>query len=227
MIVCFSFSTGSTKAKKIKISEKTIPLRRLSISFSLKSLISFPTIYIINQDYSILKLLTRINLVIFIICVLTISTLKAKEPFLAMHMHTYSNDVQKFSANNYSFECTPYGVHTLERLYKNTKKGSNCHINIEKYYKNNPKDKYIARNIFKKKQFYHVEIKNTECIVHIKGQISFSEFLLSKGLAIIKLDFRDEEYYAYYNALQLKAKEEKRGLWKENIFNDCMVEADR
>lgn len=226
MRVCFFFSTGSTNASTININEKTTPLRRLSISFSLKSLISSP-LKNINFNYSILYPYIRTFLVILMICIFSISTLKAKEPFLAMHLKTYSNDMQRFSANNYSFECTPYGISTLERLYNNSKENSPCQKSIEKFYKKNPLLKYYADKLFKYKQIYHIEVKNTECLIYAKGQMNFSELLLGEGLALMQLNFNDEEFKAYFSSLQAKARREKKGLWGENIFNDCISELDR
>jgi hypothetical protein len=171
-----------------------------------------------------LKSHMRTKTVFAIICICITSTIIAKEPLLAMLENTLSNEIQKFGINNYSFKCKPYGVLTLERLYSDAKKGSLCQSSIDDFYKKNPKLKYYSEMILEYKQRYHIEIKETECIIYAKGEMTLSELLLNEGLAIKKPTLKDEEFDDYFTLAQRKAKIEKKGLWKEKIFNSCIEE---
>ncbi|NPA60206.1 MAG: hypothetical protein GXO30_07070, partial [Epsilonproteobacteria bacterium] len=66
-----------------------------------------------------------------------------------------------------------------------------------------------------------VEIKNDECVLHLKAQKSISEILLSKGLAIVKPLFMDDEFKGRFILVQNGAKLQKIGLWNTNIFKEC------
>ncbi len=171
-----------------------------------------------------LKLYMRKKIIFAMICFCIINNLGAKEPLLARLEGTISNEIQKFGIQNYTFECKPYGILTLEALYKSSKTDSVCQKSIDRYYKKNPKLKYYADRILKYKQLYHIEIKNRECAIYAKGQTTLSELLLYEGLALKKPMFRDEEFDSYFTNAQRKAKIEKKGLWGENIFANCVKE---
>ena len=169
-----------------------------------------------------LHMLRKIN--IFILYVLLSLTMEAKEPTLAILNDTISNEVQEFGIGNYTFECRPYGILTLERLYSTAKPGSICRNDIDMFYKKNPKFKYYANRLLEYKQTYHVEIKDSECILYARGQVTLSELLLVEGLAVKKPMFKDEEFVSYFTLAQRKAKIDKKGLWGEKIFNNCIAE---
>lgn len=175
-------------------------------------------------NYNMLKLYMLRKISIFILYILLSLSLDAKEPVLAILNNITSNEVQKFSIGSYTFECRLYGVLSLEKLYDMAKQGSICQNSIDKFYKKNPKLKYYADGLLECKQQYHVEIKDSECILYAKGQMTLSELLLMEGLAIKKPMLKDEEFESYYASAQRKAKIEKKGLWGENISNSCIEE---
>jgi len=159
-----------------------------------------------------------------IIYINILSNLVAKEPLLAILDTIVSNETQIFSIKNFTLECKPYGVITLEKLYTSSQKNSICQKSIEKFYIKNPILQEFANRLLKSKQKYRIEVKNSTCIIYAKGEITFSELLLSAGLAIKQPIFKDEEFKSYYISAQRKAKIDKKGLWNENIFNDCIKE---
>lgn len=167
-------------------------------------------------------MLRKIN--IFIVYVVLSLSVDAKEPVLAILNKTVSNEVQMFGIGKYTFECKPYGLLTLEKLYNSSKSGSMCRDNIDKFYKKNPNLKYYADSLLEDRQQYHVEIRDSNCILYARGQMTLSELLLVKGLAILKPKFKDEEFDGYYTLAQRKAKVDKKGLWDEKIFSSCIEE---
>ena len=60
--------------------------------------------------------------------------LKANEPTMALLVNVISNDMQEFKIGIYKFSCTPYGIYTLEALYKTAKEDSLCRSSIKKFY---------------------------------------------------------------------------------------------
>ncbi|WP_294966854.1 hypothetical protein [Sulfurimonas sp.] len=167
-------------------------------------------------------MLKKIN--IFMFYILLSLSLDAKEPVLAILNNTVSNEVQNFTMGKYTFECRAYGLLTLEKLYNSSKVGSVCRNEIVKFYKKNPKLEYYADSLLENRQEYHVEIKNTQCILYARGQMTLSELLLVEGLAVLKPKFKDEEFESYFTLAQKRAKIDKKGLWGEKIFSSCIEE---
>lgn len=99
-----------------------------------------------------------------------------------------------------------------------------CKKSIEQFYTQNPESEYFALNILKVKQMYHLEFHENSCTLFAKGEKSLSELLLENGLALVKPNFRDEIYTTIYKKAQKKARFLKKGLWSENIANECVVE---
>jgi hypothetical protein len=159
-----------------------------------------------------------------IVCLFISNNLSATEPVLATLNTIYSNEIQKFAIGNYTFDCRPYGVLTLENLYNTSEIDSSCRKSIDKFYTKNPILQQYVLRLLKYRQNYHLEIRNTECIIFANGEITLSELLLHKGLAVLKPTFKDEEFDNKYLSTQAKAKREKKGLWGENIYESCVAE---
>ena len=159
-----------------------------------------------------------------IICFCIACSVNAKEPFLPILKSTFSNEVQKFGEGSYTFECTPYGVLTLEKLYNSTKLSSICKKTIKEFYSKNQMLKEYTNNLLEYQQQYHVEIKDKGCVVYAKGQMTLSELLLKEGLGVMQPTFKDKEFENYFILAQRRAKMEKKGLWNTQIFTNCIEE---
>jgi len=171
-----------------------------------------------------LKSFMRVKITIIYICFSILSGLSANEPLLARLESTMTNETQKLGVGNYTFTCRPYGVLAVEKLYADSPQNSECRKSIERLYKKNPKLQYYTDSILKYKQLYHIEIKDNSCVIYAKGEISLSELLLKNGLAIHKINFRDEEFSTYFLNAQKAASIGKKGLWKEKVFENCIKE---
>jgi len=167
------------------------------------------------------------KIIILMYCLIFIPLLYAKEPLLAFFENSSSNDIQTYSVDGYNFNCSAYGVVTLEKLYANSTENSVCKSDINTFYKKHPKSRYYIQSLLKYKQLYHLEIKGSKCTVYLGSQNSISELLLSKGLAILKPLFNDEEFKDGFDMAQKRAKIEKRGLWSVNIYKDCIRELNK
>ena len=161
---------------------------------------------------------------IFIINLFILTTLDAAEPRLATLNSVTSNELQIFQIRQNTYSCRPYGVVTLNKLHQNSNSDSMCKKSIEQFYIQNPDSQYLALNLLKIKQMYHLEFRENRCILFAKGEKSLSEILLERGVALLRPDFKDEVYGVLYKRAQDKAKFLKRGLWGENITKECIVE---
>lgn len=161
---------------------------------------------------------------IFLMNIFLWTSLYSSEPILAILDKTVSNELQIFKIKQYNYECKPYGVTTLEKLYYKSTPDSMCKKSINNLYLQNPESQYFALNLLKIKQMYHLEFKKESCILFAKGEKSLSELLLENGLAMLKPNFRDRTYEYIYKKAEKKARFLKRGLWGENIAKECIVE---
>jgi hypothetical protein len=148
----------------------------------------------------------------------------ANEPTLAKMVSVDSNELQKLSIANYSFYCRPYGVITLDRLYKRSELNSGCKAKIKSYYQHNPQDLYFAESLFKKGQWYHLEFKQNSCVIYAQGEYTFSELLLKKGLAVREPQFSEREFKASFYKAQKVGRTNERGVWKDDVLKNCLAE---
>lgn len=165
------------------------------------------------------------NKLFFIFPIVFINLLMASEPILAILTSVSSNGTQRFTIGNNSFECKPYGVITLDTLYKAASVDSSCRKRVEAFYIKNPNSKFFSDALLKTMQMYHLEFKDKTCVLYANGQKTLSELLLAEGLAFTKPQFLDDEYKAIFYKAQMNAKLSNSGLWEENILKDCMVES--
>ena len=159
---------------------------------------------------------------IFTLLFLLNTTYYAKEPQLAILTNINSNEKQEFKIGTYNFTCTPYGITTIEELFRNSKSDSMCRKSINKFYAKNPNLKYFAIKKLKVAQSYGMNFINGKCIVNVSGEKTLSEFLLNDGLALKISDELDREYDFYFYKSELDAKVMKKGIWSGNIPKECI-----
>ena len=148
--------------------------------------------------------------------------LQAKEPTIAFLNNIISNEMQELSIGVYSFVCVPYGVVTLEELYRTSKDASLCKKSIIDFYK---KNKDLEFYVYKKMdigQSYSIVFKEKQCLINVAGEKSYSEILLDKGLAFKAPKRLEKEYeYTFYKA-QREAKMFKKGIWANSVTQNCI-----
>ncbi|WP_455756406.1 thermonuclease family protein [Sulfurimonas sp.] len=146
----------------------------------------------------------------------------AKEPTIAILTNIISNDIQQFKIGDYQFYCKPYGVFTIDELYKEAKLDSTCKKTISSFYAKRKDLLHYAESKMKIMQSYPLKYKNNRCIINVEGEKSLSEFLLQEGLALKKPKLEDKEYEYYLFKAQYEAKITKKGIWKKNIIRECV-----
>lgn len=166
------------------------------------------------------------NNFIFLFFFLFSTLLGAREPLLSTLVTIVSNEVHEFKNGNYKYICTPYGIYTLEELYRNAEKDSMCRKSIRSFYKKRPDLFNYSHQKFNTFQSYSMVFKNQKCLVHVAGEKSYSEFLLEEGLAMKVPTKLDIEYDFLFLKVQREAKREKKGLWSVNIAKECASSID-
>ena len=160
---------------------------------------------------------------IFILVLFFTNSLMAKEPFIAILVNIESNDLQQFTKSNYKFSCYQYGVLSIDELYRKSGFDSSCKESIKGFYNKQKDLKYYTHSKMKVMQAYSIDLKdNNRCIVYASGGKSLSESLLEEGLAVLKPGFKDEELGSYFHKSQLKAKMQRKGVWRDNITKECI-----
>lgn len=150
--------------------------------------------------------------------------LAAKEPILALLQSVYSNTQQRFKISNQTFVCNAYGVLGLEYLIQKSKLDSICKKSIESFFIKNPYSKEFTLRKLHVMQRYHLDFKQDGCLLFASGKRTLGELLLREGLALVKPGFKDREYSSLYVNAQKNAKMEKKGVWREEVRRECIVE---
>jgi len=163
---------------------------------------------------------------IFLFFFLFSTLLTAREPILSTLVKIVSNEVHEFKNGNYKYRCTPYGVYTLEELYRNAKEDSTCRKSIESFYKKKPDLFNYSYKMLNTFQSYPMIFKNQKCVINVAGEKSYSEFLLEEGLALKVPTKLDIEYDFLFLKVQKEAEREKKGLWSVNISKECASSID-
>jgi len=149
--------------------------------------------------------------------------LNAKEPTMVILKNVYSNDIQQFTYKNYTFTCRPYGIVSLEEIYKNPDISNICKKKVEEFYIKNPMLKHFSAGILKIFQMYHIDVKDKKCIIYAKGMKTLSELLIEKGLAVKYPYLKDEIFKYKFDTAQKGALYHKRGLFKDPVLKNCMI----
>ena len=149
--------------------------------------------------------------------------LYAEGPLLGVLKNVEGNRFTEFGINGFSYRCQPYGVLTLEELVEKSGPRSRCRESVETFYAVDPLSRHFAQSVLKREQLYRIEPKEKGCILYAKGMRSYAELLLSQGLAVHEPLFNDEEWLYRFQQAQKKAKYEKKGLWNERIWIDCVA----
>ncbi len=160
----------------------------------------------------------------FFVSIVFCSTVFAERSVRMTLNSILANDSLIFSLKRNHFNCYPYGVIVLEKFYRDDKVSLTCKKNYQQFQQKNPKLYFFAYYHFHVKQNYMVELKKEGCLVFSKGQKTYSEFLLEKGLAIIDPKIKNEKYKNYFFYAQQRAKRNKKGIWGDSAMQKCIAE---
>ena len=157
--------------------------------------------------------------------ILYISTIHAQDSMNLAFLSALSKEATPIlRIENSFFECTPYGILTLNELVLRKELSLSCKKELELYKRQHPHDLRFSYKHLKIEQKYHFDIIKNECILYSSGQVSYSEVLLKNGLAIMRPQFRDDIWRYRHKKAQDFAKIEKKGVWENNIVNICITE---
>ncbi|MFZ2889031.1 hypothetical protein, partial [Sulfuricurvum sp.] len=135
-----------------------------------------------------------------------------------------SNAKMTLLYQNASIPCEPFGIVTLEKMLLKGASPQECKNAVESYYKSYPHDKQFAQEHLHIQQSYHYETIKEGCVLYGNGVESYSEMLLSAGLALVDTAFDNKEWNAKLKRAEFGAKKEKIGLHETLIRKWCIKE---
>jgi hypothetical protein len=160
--------------------------------------------------------------IVYIILLQLVFILEASEPTLVILKSIHSNNSQIFTLSNYSFSCKAYGIENIENIYEKENNNITCKKALVEFYQKHPRLKTYVQEKLYLMNMYHIEFKQSGCLIYVGSQMTLSELLLKEGLAIIKTNFRDDEHKGAFLQAQDSAKYAKKGIWGEDILKKCL-----
>lgn len=152
-----------------------------------------------------------------------LSVVQAAGPLLGMVKNIQSNRYIEFSLGEFWYRTQPYGVLTLEELAYLSVLPSECREHVGDYYRKFPLKRHFAQKYLKVGQLYHLEPREKSAIIYAEGMKSYAELLLEEGLAMREPLLADKEWAYRFRQIQKIARLEKKGLWAEDIWIDCVT----
>jgi len=156
-----------------------------------------------------------------ILSLLLSSLLFSKEPTLGILESIQTNTEQIFIIAQKRYRCDAYGVLGIEKLFQRSELSEVCKTKMQDFYAKHPDAKYFAYKKLKRSQMYHIEFRESECLLFASGEITLSELLLKEGFALLNPMFDDKEFRRVYKDAQAAAIFEKRGIWRDNTTREC------
>ncbi|MBD3805521.1 hypothetical protein [Sulfuricurvum sp.] len=133
-----------------------------------------------------------------------------------------SNAKQTILYQNTAIACIPFGVIPLEKMVENGESSEECRKQIGEFYRLYPHKKAFAREHLYLQQTYHYENIEQGCILYANGAETWSERLLSEGIALIDPRFNNIEWNGRLKKAQMGAKRSKAGLHDTLIQKFCI-----
>ena len=98
-----------------------------------------------------------------------------------------------------------------------------CKQRIKEYFSANPKQRYFAESALHVRQNYHIEFKDSKCLLYAFGQKTLSEAMLERGLAVKQSNFEDDEFKYLFTKAQYSARIKNMGIWSDVNLQSCVL----
>lgn len=162
---------------------------------------------------------TYFQLIILLTCFFT--SLNAKIT-LGLLVGIENNSAIKLLDNNTPVLCEPHGIKTLEWMIRDAASPTECKKSIDAYYYLHPHYKLYAQEHLHLYQRYHYEKSPKGCIMYANGPESYSEMLLSEGLAIVDDNYDVREWNERLRRAFIRGQKKKVGIHDTDITEKCI-----
>lgn len=152
------------------------------------------------------------------------STILHADTDVALLQSVDSNAQIRLSYQNIPFVCKPAGIIPLETMAFNAPDPKECRNRVEAYYRSHPSDRSYGAQRLYDRQTYHFKMIKEGCVLYGNGPESYSEMLLSQGLALVDPLFDNPEWNARLRRAQKGAEIQKKGLHDSQIRVFCIKE---
>jgi len=118
---------------------------------------------------------------------------------------------------NIGIGCVPFGIKPLEVIQKESTTQEECSKALSKMYMQNPYAKHFAKLSLHLEQTYHFNILEKKCVLYGNGPETYSEMLLSEGLAIVDENFDNKEWNEKLRKAYYRGQKHKKGIHADEI----------
>ncbi|MCK9373248.1 MAG: hypothetical protein M0P91_08620 [Sulfuricurvum sp.] len=115
--------------------------------------------------------------------------------------------------------CTPFGVVPLETMAKTSKE---CAQAVDTFYQNSPHERVFAKEHLIIGQSYHFEQITEGCLLYANGLETYSEMLLSRGIAMMDPKLDNREWKWRFMRAQQGAQRQKKGFHPTDKVKECL-----
>jgi len=168
-----------------------------------------------KYKYSAPKIQKKLSFGLFFIH-LSMIPLWAEIP-VALLKGIQNNSSMVLNYRNMGIVCEPFGIKPLEIIQKESANQDECSKAISNMYRHNPFAKHFAKQKLHLEQTYHFGIIEKKCILYGNGPESYSEMLLSEGLAVIDDAFNNKEWNEKLKRAYARGEKGKKGIHAEGI----------
>lgn len=126
--------------------------------------------------------------------------------------------------NSKPIVCKPFGIIPLENMMSTAVNPQECSSRIESLYRSSPHDKAFAKEHLIISQSYHFEQIKGGCVLYANGLETYSEMLLSHGIAIVDPKFDNVEWNIRLKNAQKGSEMHETGLHGTLIRKFCIKE---
>lgn len=124
---------------------------------------------------------------------------------------------------NIAIGCVPFGVKPLEVIQTESTNQEECPKAISKMYLHNPNAKHFAKLKLHLEQTYHFNMLDKKCVLYGNGPETYSEMLLSEGLAVLDVNFNNKEWNEKLKKAYTRGEKQKKGIHADNteVLSAC------
>lgn len=133
-----------------------------------------------------------------------------------------SNSTMTLLDNNKPVQCEPHGIKTLEWMIRDAAAPDQCQKSVDAFYVTHPHEQMYAQEHLQLHQRYHYEKNDKGCILYANGPESYSEMLLSEGLAIVDNQYNNREWNEKLKRALIRGQSKKERINESDILQNCI-----
>lgn len=143
---------------------------------------------------------------------------------LGMLKSIEENGTLRLLYKNATVSCTPFGIVPLETMAKTSKE---CAQAVDTFYQNAPHERAFAKEHLIRGQSYHFEQIKEGCVLYANGLETYSEMVLSRGIAMMDSKLENREWKGRLLRVQQGAQRQQKGFHATGKVDDCLKKGEK